>query len=89
MDHINDLNHLIVIIIIIIIIISYFYYYHYYPVNVTPPISYKVNEAEILRSTKRRWGKSSDPPYNDSFLESNLSYAAIFREAPDWPVVMT
>ena len=28
-------------------------------------------------------------PINDSFLKSNLSYAVIFKEAPDWPVVMT
>ena len=41
-------------------------------------------EDGIRERVRHAWASSSD-----SFLKSILSYVAIFREAPDWPVVMT
>ena len=44
----------------------------------------EAREDEVRERIPHTWASS-----NHSFLESNLSYASIFREVADWPVVMT
>ena len=39
-------------------------------------------ESDLRERIPHTWASS-----NDSFLLNVLSYAAIFKEAPDWPVV--